>query len=415
MKKQLFILIAFVVNTIFIYSQANLIQSIDFDSEQRVVYGLTGFYDSSYAVRYKDENFEIWNLTEIFNLPFYWIATGVDKQDNIWAFLQNTLYKCDNGSWIAYGVPNIPSGYIKYSDLAINSENVWLSIYAGAYGVYKFRLSDNTWTLYSSGSGYPDDVLSGTIFLKGDSTFVGNNKGLFLIYNDSAIAVLDTVNSTLETQAIYCFYIDSQGSKWLGTFDYGLVKWIDNSTFVVYNTGNSDLPDDFVNAIAEDSQGTLWLATDGGIACLKNDTIISYSHLVSEPIATLAVDYLDRVWLGGIGTGSLYVFDGIDLTVITDVDDKQLNFLPQQYALHQNYPNPFNPSTKISWQSPIGSHQTLKVYDLLGREVAILVDEFKISGSYEVEFNAAALSSGIYFYKIQAGEFISVRKMVLQK
>ncbi len=85
------------------------------------------------------------------------------------------------------------------------------------------------------------------------------------------------------------------------------------------------------------------------------------------------------------------------------------------FKLEQNYPNPFNPRTKISWQSPIGSWQTLKVYDMLGREVATLVDEYKPAGSYEVEFDASALSSGVYFYKIQAREFISVRKMVLQK
>jgi Secretion system C-terminal sorting domain len=83
--------------------------------------------------------------------------------------------------------------------------------------------------------------------------------------------------------------------------------------------------------------------------------------------------------------------------------------------LSQNYPNPFNPSTKISWQSPVGSWQTLKVYDMLGREVATLVDEYRPAGNYEVEFSATTLSSGIYFYKIQAGEFVSVRKMVLQK
>jgi hypothetical protein len=85
------------------------------------------------------------------------------------------------------------------------------------------------------------------------------------------------------------------------------------------------------------------------------------------------------------------------------------------FMLEQNYPNPFNPSTKISWQSPIGSWQTLKVYDILGREVATLVNEYKPAGSYEVEFDAAKLSSGIYFYTLRAGEFIQTNKMILMK
>lgn len=74
--------------------------------------------------------------------------------------------------------------------------------------------------------------------------------------------------------------------------------------------------------------------------------------------------------------------------------------------LNQNYPNPFNPSTKISWQ-------TLKVCDVLGNEVATLVNEQQTAGTYEVEFNASHLSSGIYFYKLTAGGFTQTKKMVL--
>ncbi len=85
------------------------------------------------------------------------------------------------------------------------------------------------------------------------------------------------------------------------------------------------------------------------------------------------------------------------------------------YALEQNFPNPFNPSTKISWQSPVAGHQTLKVYDILGNEVATLVNEFREAGKYEVNFDAGKLSSGVYIYKLQAGEFVSTKKMLLLK
>jgi hypothetical protein len=84
-----------------------------------------------------------------------------------------------------------------------------------------------------------------------------------------------------------------------------------------------------------------------------------------------------------------------------------------EFVLDQNYPNPFNPSTKISWQSPVNSRQTIKVYDLLGNEVAILVDEYRAAGSYEVEFDSGNLPSGMYFYKLETGKFTSVKKMLL--
>lgn len=88
-----------------------------------------------------------------------------------------------------------------------------------------------------------------------------------------------------------------------------------------------------------------------------------------------------------------------------------------EFALHQNYPNPFNPSTKISWQSPVGSWQTIKVFDVLGSDVATLVDEYRNAGYHEVEFNVSSgirdLASGIYFYQLQAGSFIETKKMMV--
>ena len=80
-----------------------------------------------------------------------------------------------------------------------------------------------------------------------------------------------------------------------------------------------------------------------------------------------------------------------------------------------NYPNPFNPSTTISYSIPADGYVTLKVYDILGNEVASLVDERKQSGIFDVYFNASALSSGVYYYTLKAGEFTSTKKLVLMK
>ncbi|RPI63078.1 MAG: T9SS C-terminal target domain-containing protein, partial [Ignavibacteriales bacterium] len=72
-------------------------------------------------------------------------------------------------------------------------------------------------------------------------------------------------------------------------------------------------------------------------------------------------------------------------------------------------------STKISWQSPVSSHQSLKIYDVLGNEVATLVDEYKPAGIYNLQFTMNNLASGIYFYKLQAGSFVQTKKMILLK
>jgi len=83
--------------------------------------------------------------------------------------------------------------------------------------------------------------------------------------------------------------------------------------------------------------------------------------------------------------------------------------------LIQNYPNPFNPATTIKYSIPELSFVILKVYDVLGNEIAILVNEEKPIGNYEVEFDATTLPSGIYFYRLQAGSFVETKKMVLMK
>ncbi|MBE0538891.1 MAG: family 10 glycosylhydrolase [Ignavibacterium sp.] len=98
----------------------------------------------------------------------------------------------------------------------------------------------------------------------------------------------------------------------------------------------------------------------------------------------------------------------------TDMDDYYYT-IPEQYFLSQNYPNPFNPETIIKYQIPSAGRTTLKIFDLLGNEVATIVDEFQSTGRYEKKFNGSALSSGIYFYRLQSDSFVETKKMVLLK
>ncbi len=101
-------------------------------------------------------------------------------------------------------------------------------------------------------------------------------------------------------------------------------------------------------------------------------------------------------------------------------DNEAMN--PTEYILYQNYPNPFNPTTKIKFSIPNDPstegrnlNVKLKVYDVLGNEVAVLVDKEKSAGVYEVNFDASGLTSGVYFYKLTSGSFTESKKMMLLK
>ncbi|NWG28357.1 MAG: T9SS type A sorting domain-containing protein [Ignavibacteriaceae bacterium] len=91
------------------------------------------------------------------------------------------------------------------------------------------------------------------------------------------------------------------------------------------------------------------------------------------------------------------------------------NNISYVYTLSQNYPNPFNPTTTISYAIKTAGEVTLKVYDMLGIEIASLVNEIKEAGNYSVEFNAATLPSGIYVYRLTSGNFVDTKKLILLK
>ena len=121
---------------------------------------------------------------------------------------------------------------------------------------------------------------------------------------------------------------------------------------------------------------------------------------------------------GGVNVGLPYNDAAPDLGAFetdgipSSVEDE--NVVVNQFYLQQNYPNPFNPSTKISWQSSVSTHQSLKIFDVLGNEVAVLVDDYKDAGIYEVDFHSTLsshqLQVGVYYYQLRAGDYVENKK-----
>ena len=134
-----------------------------------------------------------------------------------------------------------------------------------------------------------------------------------------------------------------------------------------------------------------------------------------DTLNVISSDYYYRIKAVNQYSYSEYVYsDMVNWNIITNISSDN-NKIPSIYSLEQNYPNPFNPSTVISYQIPDKGFVSLKVYDVLGKEITMLVNEEESAGSYKVRFNGNGLPSGIYFYKIQAGNYTSVKKMILIK
>jgi len=197
------------------------------------------------------------------------------------------------------------------------------------------------------------------------------------------------------------------------------VGWIDDGDWLEYQCNVQSAGEYFVNfrVASESSAGKIIFLANEIEVFSRNIPITGgwQSWTTVSSISNFNKGDLTIKLLAEKGGFNLNWFE---LITITDVKlDKNL---PSNYSLYQNFPNPFNPSTIIKYSIPLKENSeasivSLKVFDILGREVETLVNEHKNAGNYEISFNSLALPSGIYFYKIASGNFFAMRKMVLVK
>ena len=153
----------------------------------------------------------------------------------------------------------------------------------------------------------------------------------------------------------------------------------------------------------------------------QNSQVRTYSFssgfAISNSANTISISSVGEYFVGRSSNGSNIITSGFlasTSSVITDVVGEK-DVVPNVFDLHQNYPNPFNQSTVISYQLPVGSNVSLKIYDILGKEVGTLVNENKEAGYYETKFDGSELASGMYIYRLTAGSYISTKKMLMIK
>ena len=169
------------------------------------------------------------------------------------------------------------------------------------------------------------------------------------------------------------------------------------------------------SGVAVGSPGVARFTTDGGSTWFEDNSVTNYlDGRTIRKFVAITPNYGFY-----FGDGDINSFVARDSTYLdslfnlTPVEDEMQ--LPTKIALKQNYPNPFNPSTSIQYAISSSQFVTLKVYDVLGNEVATLVSEEKDRGVYSVNFDASRLATGMYLYRIQAGTFVETKKMILIK
>ena len=192
-----------------------------------------------------------------------------------------------------------------------------------------------------------------------------------------------------------------------GTFGYyGAIQSV--SQWLNYNSCGPDLTTEIIQDLYPNNANTV-------------ERLFS----ACSPVVFYRVTGGSHAWPGPYSTGHRPTIPDVNATleimkfcksqIPVGTDKLSQDKLPNSFRLSQNYPNPFNPSTVISYQLPVNSKVSLKIYDLLGREIATLVNEEQSAGWKQVEWNATSVASGIYFYKLQANNFIETKKMLVIK
>ena len=248
---------------------------------------------------------------------------------------------------------------------------------------------------------------------------------------------VDEFTSTGVTQSIGIDW-DNEGNLFVSSYGGALIRKFDTSGVDLGIFINSNLAGP--TNIWFDDNGDLLVIDYNGTSVKRFDSNGSYiNNFITGLSQAEGVDFFPNgnILIGNGATHSVKIYDsnGVyiedfipnglgglitpNAIVIREVNPSSISgdgdIGEKSFILEQNYPNPFNPSTVISYQLPVTSEVTLKVYNVLGNEVATLVDEYKPAGSYETKFDASGLASGIYFYQLKAGTFVQTNKMAYVK
>lgn len=309
------------------------------------------------------------------------------------------------------------------------------SVYDVKLGV--FHYSNNFWGVFSQdASSMPEGIyFNVAVAPKSDSAFLHTTSASNILSN---YTTLD--NPLLNGNPNAKILVQSQYVSSYNNVNVGL--WYNGSKWTIFNED--------VSAMAEGKDFNVWLLdndksfvhnVDSASLSLQNSYTIFDNPLTNNnPDANILVtqllnggDYFDHVlgvwYYDVIQKWILYTedatpfFNGLKFNVYvsnsmgipTSVEEENNPTAVNNFELQQNYPNPFNPTTQIRFSLAEQSQVTLKVYNILGKEIATLVNDVQSSGVHEVSFNGSGLASGVYFYTLQAGKFTETRKMILVK
>jgi ligand-binding sensor domain-containing protein len=375
---------------------------------------------------------------------------AIDNKNVKWVGTYNGgLNKIDGELWTVYNRKNSQFPDKSVRAIAIDANNVkWIGTRDGGLVSISDDKKMNIWDTLNSNI-HSNWITSIAIDKNNIKWLATRYKGI-VKFNNKDFTVIDSSNSKLPVNQILSIVIDKKGIIWAGTTE-GLVK-IENNNQIVYNKTNSKLPDNRVWNIFVDKNNNKWIGTDAGLI-MFNDKEWSNNIYTGHWTLTNYTDKDGNNWIGtycgGLAknetnylswipknlnpasaiynivedhNGNIFFATSDGITIKKANNNKMNksadiieNYFIRDYALYQNYPNPFTDITYIEYQLPKQVNVRLSVKDIIGNEIAVLVDKNQSEGKYKVNFSTNNLSNGIYFYTLITDDFSATKKMTVQK
>ena len=345
------------------------------------------------------------------------------------ASIEGVLRSSDNGiTWLlANGSPSFrETGQTEGPRLFAKNSSYVFALAKNSGGIFRSSDDGNSWQKLSVATitGYLGDIggYSSCICAAGENIVIGVEIGgspeTYFTVDNGMTWESRSISSQMPGALVFLRYADSK--LFAGGFS-GLYLSTDLGNSWTTQYSNTLSPEGYLvgMGIFRDVvvyNGALIAAVDTKSLQLSRDNGRSWTSfnqgLFSDWIFAALAIKPPNIWAISHFFGNAYRCSLAEL--VTGVE-KNTHVLPNEYSLHQNYPNPFNPTTVMSYQLPATGPVTLRVYDVLGKEVATLVEGVQSAGMHSVRFDGSSIQSGIYFYRLQTGEFIETKKLVLLK
>jgi photosystem II stability/assembly factor-like uncharacterized protein len=310
------------------------------------------------------------------------------------------LSKNNGTTWIQYGMNNN-----SVNSLAASGNN----IFAGTQGNGIYHSTDNGVNWAQSNNGLTGYVINALVF-SGSNVFAGTNGDVFLSSDNGA----NWVPCNLPSDHVNALCVNGT-DIYAATYSHGI--WRRPLSDLVTPVELSSFKADNHNGLVTLNWSTATETNNRGFEIQRKSSTIDFTTIAFVKGVGTTTKLINYSWSEkqqpGIYSYRLKQLDYNGKFEYSKSVDVTVN--PNTFTLNQNYPNPFNPTTTIEYSIPSPGHVSLKLYDLLGNEVASLVNENKPAGNYSVQFNGSKLTSGLYFYKLESGSYVDVKKFVLMK